>query len=296
MTSRPTGEHPLLRDFLQVVTAELAAHGVDPQSIELVAANHGCIGIYGILSGLMRFLDADADQDGVVARSPTLLFGLSTEDTLREVIRRHPDSDSMQALIEWPGLVYLQYGFDTQALIDGARRAQVGACTPLERTFQADTVSGRRLCRVVRHWIKGRISVLQGAGELFVEAAGNGTPLHRTLLEPISALTPEHRAMLSRLIRLEAALEGTPSGEGAGKIDLPAALARFEADWQSLEESRAAARLASMRDPAGADSAHAEANRAMAGGYTRVCEDLERLQSAIDAFDIRLQQRLPATR
>jgi hypothetical protein len=283
-------ERHLVHDLCEVVKAVLAAHGIDPSSIELVAAYYGSDGTYRPLSGLVGLLDADPSKD----RLPTLLLGLCAEDRLREAIRHHPDAEPLIALVDWPGLVYLRYGFDSEKLIVAARRALAGASVQPNLDPTAAVVSGRRLCRIATHWIKGRIGTMEGAAMVFEEAARSALPPHRTLLEPTLALTREHQAMMSRLVQLETTLSSPQSDEDVDNTCLAPTMERFEADWHALEATRAHALDALVRDPTRAASAWAEMNQAMADHYARVCEDLERMRSAIDALDAMLRRRFPS--
>lgn len=283
-------ERPLVHDLCEVVKAVLAAHGIDPSSIELVAAHNGSDGTYGPLSGLVGLLDAEPGKD----RLPTLLLGLGAEDRLREAIRHHPDAEPLIALVDWPGLVYLRYGFDSEKLIVAARRALAGASVQPNLDPTVAAASGRRLCRIATHWIKGRIGTMEGAAMVFEEAARSAIQPHRTLLEPTLPLTREHQAMMSRLVQLETTLDSPQGDEDVDKSCLAAMLERFEANWHALEVTRAHALDALVREPTRATLAWAERNQAMADHYARVCEDLKRMRSAIDALDAVLRRHFPS--
>jgi hypothetical protein len=288
MSLRHEADCSPLHELCELITGALSAHRVDPRSIQVVAVDHDSSGNHSPLAGLVSLLDAESIADGLAAMPPTLLLGLAAENKLRETITLHPDADALFALMDWPGLVYLRYGFNVHQLVHAARRAQAGAGAPLRLDRRASAAARMRLCRGVKHWIKGRIAATQGAAMVFDEAASTGMTPHRTVLEPVAALTAEHRDMMSRLIRMEPSSTGPPSSEAVTDVSIGASLARFEAVWLALEACRSDVRRWSLQDPADSSPGSTEAYRSAAQLHFDACEALQRLQAAVEALEARI--------
>ena len=276
---------PLLVALQLATAAALRKSGQDPESLQVVACDSGNSGEYEPIAGLLRLLDSAAPASaGKLAMLPTLLLGMASEQLLRETAMRHADTCALMALLDWPGLVYLRYGFDAGQLINAAKRARAGAAVPLSLDDRASAAAFARLCRLVRHWAKGRLANTEGAEAIFDEAASGGPLPHSTMLEPISAITAENRDMLSRLIQIETF--GVWHKVGAcSNNSISTAMDAFEETWQALEAHRSLVRQWSQRDSS--DDLHrwAAACRASAKQHHDVCVALERLIAAVDALE-----------
>jgi hypothetical protein len=293
MSLRHEADGSPLHELYQLITGALGAQGVEPRSMQVVAVDHDRSGDFAPLSGLLGLLDAQSIADGFAGMPPTLLLGLATENRLRETIILHPDADALFALMDWPGLVYLRYGFNEQQLVGAALRARAGAGAPLHLDCRASVAACLRLCRGVKHWIKGRIAATQGAAVVFDEAAITDKTPHRTVFEPVAALTAGHRDMMSRLIRMEASGTGPPISEAATDASIGASLARFEAVWQALEGCRSDARQWSLQEPTDSSLGRTEAYRRAAELHARACVALQRLQAAVEAFEVKIWRQSP---
>ncbi len=152
----------------------------------------------------------------------------------------------IRAMLDWPGVAYLAYGFTRDQLIAAARRAIEGAKTPLPPGLLPTAGDVLRLTSEIRHWLENRLRNTEGALNDFQRARLGEIQLHRTYLDPVAPVTEEHRAMLDRLWALEAPAERfAPRTGGLGP--LKGALAEFENSWQALEAARSALRASGIK-------------------------------------------------
>jgi hypothetical protein len=175
-------------------------------------------------------------------------------------------------LLRWPGIAYLPYGFTRDELIATVRKIVEGAKEPLPPGLLPTVGDIMRLTSEVRHWLENRRRNTEGA-LMNCESAGRGEKrLHDSYLEPVAAISEEHRAMLDRLWMLEA-----PAARFAPRIGglapLKAAIAGFETGWQALETTRAVLRTG------GAE----ERPKSLADVVTELRQVIEALSAAIMA-------------
>lgn len=211
---------------------------------------------------------------------PVLILGLGS--AWETAISRSRD-DERRKLFQWPGIAYLPYGFTKDQLIATARKVVEGAKEPLPPGLLPTVGDVLRLTAEIRHWLENRRRNTEGALINF-ESAGRGEKqLHDSYLEPVAAISEEHRAMLDRLWALE-----VPAARFAPRIGglapLKAAIAEFETRWQALEATRATLR----------DSGAEERLERLAGAVTelrRVCKALSAAIMATLDLDKELRAR-----
>lgn len=207
---------------------------------------------------------------------PILVVGLGTALQLNPAMS-HLQEDKSRILFHWPGIAYLPYCFTKDQLIAAARKVIEGAKEPLPPELLPTVEDVRRLTAEIRHWLENRRRNIEGALKNFEDAAHGETQLHHSYLEPVTAISEEHRAMLERLWVLE-----VPAAQFAPRIGglapLKAAVAEFEARWQVLEGARAALGTAGAEEQAGRlSSAVTE--------FRRVCEALSMAIAATRDLD-----------
>ena len=135
------------------------------------------------------------------------------------------------AVLAWPGARYIQFGSNKEELRSAALAAVKGRRAPLPEGVWPSTCDIRRVLATVRHWLEGRLRTSEGAGLRFDLALG-AAPLHRRHLEPIPAMSPEHRDILEGLWAMES--------PGVDEFfPLRRAIGAFEDRWEALEACRA---------------------------------------------------------
>lgn len=180
-------------------------------------------------------------------------------------------------LLQWPGLAYLAYGFNRDQLIAAARRVIRGACAPLPAELMPEVGDVLRVMVEVRHWLENRLRNAEGALQNIDSAARGEKPLHRSYLDPVEAISDEHRDMVDRLWAQE-----VPAGHFAPDIGglrpLRAAMTAFELQWQALEAART-----SMRDAKGEQTARrlADSMRQVNAALAVTLKAIFELQSAL---------------
>jgi hypothetical protein len=174
----------------------------------------------------------------------------------------------LMAMLQWPGIRYLPFGFTKDELIFAARSAFEGAKIPPPAALLAKPKDIVRIAREVSHWLENRLRNTEGALIDFRNAASATTSLHPAHLDPMGAISRAHRQVLDRLWALEPAAERL-APRGRGLALLKAGLADFEDRWRELETIRAAIRSA---------EADARAELLSQGG-----RKLERVHAALSA-------------
>jgi hypothetical protein len=152
----------------------------------------------------------------------------------------------LSALLRWPGIEYLQYGFTKEQLIAAAHRAVEGARTPppadiLRRANELVRDDLVRLIQDVQHWLKIRRDTTDGALKNFRKAARGTVRLDPEHLKPIVAISEEHQKMLGRLGEREREIQRFSPQSGRLAV-MQAAIEQFKERWDRLEEVRAALR------------------------------------------------------
>lgn len=175
---------------------------------------------------------------------PVLVFGFGT--ALETALSCSQD-DKWRMLFQWPGIAYLPYGFTKDQLIATARKVVEGANKPLPAGLLPTVSDALRLTAEVRHWLENRRRNTEGALINFESAKRGEKRLHDSHLEPVAAISEEHRAMLDRLWALEVPAERFARQIG-GLAPLKAAIAGFETRWQALETARAALRASGAEE------------------------------------------------
>jgi len=174
---------------------------------------------------------AGSDRQGVPILVVGLLRKVYLDSRVREIGGRQ------LALWVWPGFAYLELGFSEDQLIATARQIVEGAKSPLPDRILPSV--GDVLCMTseIRHWLETRLRHAEGALYVFERALRGVIVLHPSHLDPVAALTDEHRAMLDRLWVLEPVVARfVPQTGGLGP--LKSTVEQFESLWQVLEVFR----------------------------------------------------------
>lgn len=207
-------------------------------------------------AGLARIraeLEHGRQQSGG-AYPPILLLGLSPA----AVNGASPQEKELAALLRWPGIAYLPYGFTKEYLIVTARKSIEGAKAPMPPGVLPTPEDILCVASEVRHWLENRLRNTEGALIDCRNAAKGDVRLHPAYLEPMAAISRAHREMLDRLWALEPAAERFAPRIG-GLAPIKVAIAEFETYWQELEAVRAEIRsrdgkeCAELLDKAGQD-------------------------------------------
>lgn len=270
----------ILRDVIQeILKSEPHADSV---LVEMISTS-GWVG--GALSGdkgglaeivLKLSCMVDSGCHGV----PILACGLLPGSLVEARVKRLGGRRLM--LWQWPGFAYLPYGFTKEELIATARGIIEGARTPLPPGLLPTPGDVLRLTSKVRHWLENRLRNAKAAMQTFERAAG-GEYLHASHLEPVAAVSDEHRRMLERLWALTgAAARFAP--QCGGLVPLKAAMTDFESRWQALEAVRASLREGGMEG-------RAEWLAAAAREHRGVCEALSAAIMATSDLDAEITTR-----
>ncbi len=179
------------------------------------------------------------------------------------------------SLLAWPGVVYLEFGFSREELVNAARKAVEGAKSPLPAALAWTAEDLHALAAEVRHWAENRQRNLGGAREDFRRAADAGPDLHVSYFEPVDCLSSEHREMIDRLIDCERHVAWL--GDGQDRRACAAAVAGLEVAWGELERARAD--CSRVREATGGEQLRPELLRAV-DAYQRVCKVMAALVSA----------------
>lgn len=148
----------------------------------------------------------------------------------------------IRAMLGWPGLTCLCYGFTKDELIATALRVAEGAKTPLPAKLMPTVSDVMRLTTDIRHWLKNRLRNTQGALNDFECAKRGEKQLHSSHLDSVAAISGQHSAMLNRLWALEVSVKHF-AHHSDGLTPLKTAVADFENCWRALEAVRRALRL-----------------------------------------------------
>ncbi len=194
------------------------------------AVGHGANG----LEDTVVAISSEVENKGHVV--PVLLCGLLPQEFLDEKIRSI--GGRQLKLWDWPGLVYLQFGFDKEALRTAARKAVKGA----DRPFPPDLslIKPEDVLRVtseLRHWLENRRRNMERALVDFEAVAGGKGQLHTSYLEPVAAISDAHQHMLNQFWTLETAARRFAPATG-GLAPMKAAIKKFETSWMELEAQR----------------------------------------------------------
>lgn len=175
------------------------------------------------------------EQSGVCP--PILVLGLFPPPAVDGSM---PDRE-LAALLQWPGVAYLPYGFTRERLVAAAHAAVEGARMPPPPGILPSAADILRLTSEIRHWLENRLRNTKGALSDLEAACRREKPLHASYLEAVAAMSDAHRAMLDRLCALEAlAAHLAPATGGLGPTRT--AIETFETRWQALEVVRVALR------------------------------------------------------
>lgn len=147
------------------------------------------------------------------------------------------------ALLPWPGVAYLRYGFSRENLVKAADAAIRGAKEPLPRGLLPTLGDVRRRTSEVRHWLENRLRNADGARNALEAELLGAAILHESHLEPVAAISTAHRNMMERLWALEG-LAARMAPRAGGLSAVRRAMDEFELCWRDLEESRTAVRSA----------------------------------------------------
>ncbi len=173
------------------------------------------------------------------APRPHLLIGLSGRPDAERL------SPSLQALLSWPGIACVGFGFDADRFREIAAELINGATAPLPVGVlpSADDVETLQdlisRARNLRHWLRdNRLNNAEGELANLREVARGDLGLHHSMVEPAVALTDAHRQELAELcdpalVPAELATDVTSFSTVRG------ALAAFESHWAELEVRRA---------------------------------------------------------
>jgi hypothetical protein len=192
-------------------------------------------GLFRRFAGLARVrtqLQQGSQQDG--AYPPIFVLGLFPVT----VNATSPGEQELAALLRWPGLAYLSYGFTAEQLVAAARRIAEGAKNPLPPGILPTAADILRVISEVRHWLENRLRNTRGALIDFRSAVRGDMQLHPAHLLPVAAISSAHRRMLDQLWALDEAAERFVPGNGR-IASTKATIAEFEAHWQVLEAARA---------------------------------------------------------
>jgi hypothetical protein len=185
---------------------------------------------WGGLSALLVELVIKDDSERLPA---TLVFGFLPKETVLQ-------QDEVAKIFEWPGVQYLFYSVSDDVLLAAARSAIEGAKQPLPNWREIEVRKNLLILSAeIRHWLENRMRNTELALSDFESAMRGEIRLHRTHLEPVTAISENHQAMLDRLWMLEiSAGRFAPRTGGLGP--LKAGIAGFKTSWQALEAARAA--------------------------------------------------------
>jgi hypothetical protein len=150
----------------------------------------------------------------------------------------------LKALLQWPGIRYLRYGFSKKQLVAAARRAAKGAKTSLPPELMRKAIELvrddlTRLVEGLHHWLKGRLNITEGALKGFRKAARGAVQLDPGHLDPFVAISKKHQDMLDTLWKREAEIKRFAPRSG-GLAPMQAAVKQFKERWEKLEAARAA--------------------------------------------------------
>jgi len=286
----PRDRSELLDALYEAIACALQSQGVHPGTVRVLAVDRGIDGHYAPLEGQALLLD-DPGFHGVAGGQvpATLLVGLASEHDLRATLKSSGSADALLAMLDWPGLLYLPYGFDAEQLADAARRARAGSNVPFSAAALWSCASLLRLCHQVRHWAKGRLATTEGAALIYVERAQDGQPLHRALVAPLPALTDAHQVMLSRLLDHEGAYEERRSPPNPSRRPIADAVAGYQAAWSALEAQKARVEQVCLRASGVQAGGRSALLLTTADQGHMVCESLEVLIAAIETFERRVR-------
>jgi hypothetical protein len=240
---------PHLRSQLEARTGKSGA-------LEIFSVDHDATDTFARLAGVGVVLDRLRRSAAAGETPPAMLVvGLYSEEDLR--LRLTPRV-GVKGLFDWMGLRYLRFVFSEDELRSATAAAIAGRDTlpplPTREELALSTAN-------IRHWLERVVKGLAGEAAVFANAALGGPCLSPAMLEPGSALSPEHR---DNLAALAAALRLAPAiadGEALSKAltnDVDA-LQRESIRLEEIKGHGTAAAPAALTEAAAALSAAGEA-------------------------------------
>lgn len=226
-------------------------------------------GFRAVVSELRAALAADESP------RPTLILGFHTPDR----VRGRPEA----AVLAWPGATYVRYDASDDELRAAVGQAIQGAREPLPARLLPDAAEILSLTFEVRHWLQNRRDNAEGAITDFAAAACGENWLHESYLNPVEAISRQHRQSLDRLWELEAAVAHLAPRIG-GLRAVRTAIDEFEVRWEDLEQARRRLRGC-------VDHKRAGALADVRDRYIGVRQALLAAIAAIDDLDAALKQR-----
>lgn len=243
-----------LHGAMEMCLQRAGIRGTDCQLIDLDRGRQGQVQPFSGAKELRwRMLQRRARSAPIAA----LLVGLRRKTNF--VHDTTAQAQLLLSLLAWPGVVYLEFGFDVEGLVNAARKAVDGAKTPLPAALTWTAEDLHALAAEVRHWAENRQRNLGGARDDFRRAADAGPDLHVSYFEPVDCLSSEHREMIDRLIDCERDVAWLGDGQerrafaaarcraGGGLGRTGAGARRLQPRARSHRSRTASARIASGR-------------------------------------------------
>jgi len=214
---------------------------------------------------------------------PILMIGLFSP--ARNTDHLSAGEQELAALLRWKGFAYLQLGFTSVELIVAAAKAIEGTKgPPPAEDILAGAGDVLRSLSGVRHWLESRQRNVRGSLRDFEAAVRGEQTLHESYLEPVIAISDEHRDMLNRLFELETAVMRMAPQVG-GLEPVRTVLNQFEAEWREMEKDRAALRAEADQNK------RAKRWEAIKNGLFRVCEAISGAIAAMRKLESELSAR-----
>lgn len=179
-----------MRSVLTRLAALIAGEGRATAELRLLSCDHNADGKFEAWAGWRLVSPAILEAQPAPA---ILMIGLRNEAAVRQRFLGEP---ALLALLNWPGLRYLRYGFDRAELMAVVAAALAGRGAPVPLPSPADL---RAAVQPVAHWLQSLGAPLHRGAEDFAAAARGGAALHPTYLNPSERMGDGPRAMLRRL-------------------------------------------------------------------------------------------------
>lgn len=208
-----------------------------PNSILIFECNHSEDGLFSLFAGAKAARELLLGEFGKNPPHPAILIvgilPLSKDSTFDCLSRDY----NFRSLMKWSGSAYLQYGFSKAELNAVIARITEGANKSLPRELLPEPNDLLRLNSEIRHWLENRKRNTVDTLSDFRNSL-SGEVLHPSHLEPVAAITMQHRElMLDRFLAFDVYVQKKSNSSDEFNT-VKDAIVRFEAQWQALEVAR----------------------------------------------------------
>ena len=253
----------------KVILSVLVECVTDAGNFRIFESDHGSDGLYTRFAGVQAACEMLCGEHDKKPPHPAVLIVGISPLLIKRSCNHSSGEASLRALLGWPGAAFMQYGFNKEDLCFAVSRILEGAKEPLPRELLPTLDDILRLTSDIRHWLTNRLNNTNSTLANFRAAANGDVTLHPSHLEPVEAISRQHRKPLDRLWGFDLYIRNMTSSV-SGVHPVKESVAQFESYWLALEVARQRYRTKRFEH---------EADRALA--YA-VIQELEKVHAAIN--------------